>query len=119
MEDWLEEEATTTSTTSGSQNVTRDDVESILTLDSCFWAHVEGALISCKQLRDVKSSVIEKEDATRKLIEFENYVYGLLIEYAVSPEIFLSESSYMEWWDEYKEIKETSYNKTHMFYEQC
>lgn len=92
-------------------------MESILTLDSCFWAHVEEALISCKQLRDVKSSVIEKEDATRKLIEFENYVYGLLIEYAVSPEIFLSESSYMEWWNEYKEIKGTSYNKTHMFYE--
>ncbi|CAK8533679.1 unnamed protein product [Lathyrus sativus] len=110
LENWLVEEATTQSTTSDSQNVTRDDVESILTLDSCFWAYVEEALISCKQLRDVKSSVNEKEDATRKLIEFEKYVYGLLMEYAVSPEIFLSESSYMKWWNEYKEIKGTSYS---------
>lgn len=67
----------------------------------------------------MKSNVIKKEDATRKLIAFENHVYGLLIEYVVSQEIFLSESSYMEWWNEYKEIKGTSYNKTHMFYEQC
>ncbi|XP_058773177.1 senescence-associated carboxylesterase 101-like isoform X1 [Vicia villosa] len=110
LEDWLVEEATTNSYTNGSQNVTRDDVESILTLDSCFWAHVEEALISCKQLRDEKSSVIEKKDATRKLIEFENYVYGLLMEYAVSPEIFLSGSSYMQWWNEYKEIKGTLYS---------
>ncbi|XP_012568102.1 senescence-associated carboxylesterase 101 isoform X2 [Cicer arietinum] len=110
LEDWLIEEATTTK--SGSNKVTRENVESILTLDSCFWAHVEEALISCKQLKGVKFSVIEKEDAKRKLVEFENYVYGLLMEYAVSPEIFLSESSYMEWWNDYKEIKGTSYSSS-------
>jgi hypothetical protein len=114
LEDWLEEEATTK--TSGSQNVTRDNVGSILTLDSCFWAHVEEALISCKQLKDVKSNIIEKEEATRKLVEFENYVYGLLMEYAVSPEIFLSESSYMAWWNQYKEIKGSLYSSKFTYF---
>jgi hypothetical protein len=115
LEDWLVEEATA-KTTSGSQNVTRDNVESILTLDSCFWAHVEEALISCKQLKDVKSNIIEKEEATRKLVEFENYVYGLLMEYAVSPEIFLSESSYMAWWNQYKEIKGSLYSSKFTYF---
>ncbi|AES74541.2 putative carboxylesterase [Medicago truncatula] len=104
LEDWLVEAAATTT----SSNVTKDKVESILTLDSCFWAYVEEALISCKKL-DEKLSDIEKDEATRKLVEFENYVYGLLKEYAVSPEIFLSESSYMAWWSQYKKIKAASY----------
>ena len=105
LEDWFVEAA---ATTIGS-NVTKDKVESILTLDSCFWAHVEEALISCKKLNE-KSSDIEKDEATRKLVKFENYVYGLLKEYAVSPEIFLGESSYMAWWNQYKKIKGISYS---------
>jgi len=106
LEDWLVEAPAT----SGSNNVTRENVESILTLDSCFWAHVEEALISCKKIMNAKSSAIEKDEARRKLIEFENYVYALLKEYAVSPEIFLSESSYMAWWSQYKKIKGDSYS---------
>ncbi|KAJ1381085.1 Fungal lipase-like domain [Sesbania bispinosa] len=107
LEEWLKEE---TKATSGSNNTSRNNVESILTMDSCFWAYVEEALLSCKQLEDVQSSLMEKEEATRKLFEFEKYVYGLLTNYAVSPEIFLAESSYMTWWNEYKAIKGTSYS---------
>ena len=85
-------------------------MESILTFDSCFWAHVEEAILSCKVLKDEQSSVTEKEEETGKLLEFEKYVYGLLTKYEVSSEIFLRQSSYMIWWNQYKAIKGTSYN---------
>ncbi|CAJ1946830.1 unnamed protein product [Sphenostylis stenocarpa] len=84
----------------------KKNVEIILTFDSCFWAHVEEALISCKELEVLK----EKEETLQKLVEFEEYVYGLLKNYAVSPEIFLARSSYMRWWNEYKAIKGASYS---------
>jgi len=43
------------------------------------------------------------------LFEFEEYIYPLLKDYAVSPEIFLAQSSYIRWWNEYKKIKGSSY----------
>jgi hypothetical protein len=43
------------------------------------------------------------------LFEFEEYVYQLLKDYAVSPDIFLAQSSYNRWWNEYKAIKGSSY----------
>ncbi|XP_061369722.1 senescence-associated carboxylesterase 101-like [Gastrolobium bilobum] len=104
LEEWLKEgkkKATSDSTTSSKKNV-----EALLTIDSCFWAHVEEALLSCKELKVSK----EKEETLKKLVEFEEYVYGLLKNYEVSPEIFLAESSYMRWWNEYKAIKGASYN---------
>ena len=51
---------------------------------------------------------MEKE--RNKLIWFENYVYGLMKNYAVSSEIFLPKSSFMKWWGEYREIMGTSYS---------
>ncbi|KAK7316404.1 hypothetical protein VNO77_35418 [Canavalia gladiata] len=81
-------------------------VELILTTDSCFWAHVEEALLSCQELKVVE----EKQDTLWKLVQFEDYVYSLLRNYEVSSEIFLPQSSYMRWWNEYKEIKGTAYN---------
>ncbi|KAL2977219.1 hypothetical protein AAZX31_13G054500 [Glycine max] len=109
LEEWLEEEK---KDTSDSNSTNKKNVESILTFDSCFWAHVEEAILSCKVLEDVQSSVTEKEEETGKLLEFEKYVYGLLTKYEVSSEIFLEHSSYMTWWNQYKAIKnkETSYN---------
>ena len=83
-------------------------MEALLTFDSCFWAHVEEALLSCKELEVVR----EKEETLKKLVEFEEYVYELLRNYVVSPEIFLAQSSYMRWWNEYQAIKGTSYNST-------
>ncbi|XP_030553594.2 senescence-associated carboxylesterase 101-like [Rhodamnia argentea] len=71
-----------------------------VTEDSCFWAHVEEARISCRLLNTggLNSTEIEK------LVEFEKYVMGLLKDYAVSPDIFLESSSYMQWWREYEDI---------------
>ncbi|XP_061369746.1 senescence-associated carboxylesterase 101-like [Gastrolobium bilobum] len=108
LDDWLKEG--TTKATCDLNSTSKMNVEALLTIDSCFWAHVEEALLMCKLLKDAQSSVTEKEEACRKLLEFEEYVYGLLKNYAVSIEIFLKESSYMIWWNEYKAIKGTSYD---------
>ncbi|XP_054796769.1 senescence-associated carboxylesterase 101-like [Prosopis cineraria] len=88
----------------------RQNVRSILTLDSCFWAHVEEALISSQKLKAVASNATEKQEAVNSLDEFEKYVYGLLKKYAVSPEIFLEKSSFMRWWKEYYTIKGASHD---------
>ncbi|XP_065617821.1 senescence-associated carboxylesterase 101 [Quercus suber] len=93
---------------SGPNELKKQNVASSLTEDSCFWAHVEEARISCKLLSSGESNDMEKE--TNKLIEFENYVYSLMKNYAVSSEIFLPKSSFMTWWREYREIKGTFYH---------
>ncbi|GAU42927.1 hypothetical protein TSUD_283500 [Trifolium subterraneum] len=103
LEEWLEEDSKRTKNESNSTS--RKDVEVILTIDSCFWARVEEAILACNELKAVK----DKEEVLKKLVEFEDYVYGLLKDYSVSPEIFLSQSSYMSWWNEYKAIKGSSY----------
>ncbi|KAK7268812.1 hypothetical protein RIF29_21521 [Crotalaria pallida] len=103
LEEWLKE---TYMSATGALNRTRKhNVESILTLDSCFWSHVEEALISCKQFKSTMN-----EEARNELIEFEEYVYQSLKSYAVSPDIFLPKTSYMRWWNEYKEIMGNSYD---------
>ncbi|XP_057447510.1 senescence-associated carboxylesterase 101-like isoform X2 [Lotus japonicus] len=101
LEEWLKE-----SNGKDLESTSKKNVEAILTIDSCFWAHVEEALRSCKELKAAK----EKEEELKKLVEFEEYVYKLLKNYAVSPEIFLEKSSFMFWWMEYKGIKGTSYS---------
>ena len=89
---------------SGPNNLKKQNVASILTEDPCFWAHFEEAHISCKFLSSTESSIGEKESSKHNLIEFGNYVYNLMKNYAVSPEIFLPQSSFMQWWKEYKEL---------------
>ncbi|KAE9590411.1 hypothetical protein Lal_00028000 [Lupinus albus] len=102
LEEWLNEG--NQKTRDSLNKTSKHNVESILTLDSCFWAHVEEALIACKEFKN--------EEAKNKLDKFENYVYNLLKNYAVSPEIFLPKSSYMSWWNKYKAIKGSSYDST-------
>ncbi|KAK7316406.1 hypothetical protein VNO77_35421 [Canavalia gladiata] len=64
------------------------------------------ALLSCRE-----SMVAEEtEEALKKLVEFEEYVYGLLQDYQVSSEFCLQQCSYMRRWNEYKAIKGTAYN---------
>ncbi|XP_065636242.1 senescence-associated carboxylesterase 101-like isoform X1 [Quercus suber] len=101
LEQWLK---VTEKTASNPSQLKKQNVASSLTEDSCFWAHVEEALISCKLLSSRESSTGEKELSKHNLIEFENYVLSLMKNYAVSPEIFLPQSSFMLWWKEYEEI---------------
>ncbi|XP_014512569.1 senescence-associated carboxylesterase 101 isoform X2 [Vigna radiata var. radiata] len=96
LEKWLEEDKKEKGDSNGK---TRRNVESILTFDSCFWAKLEEALLLCGQLENSTGN----EEGKGKLVEFENYVYESLKKYEVSPEIFLKGSSYMSWWNKYKE----------------
>ncbi|KOM56810.1 hypothetical protein LR48_Vigan10g270200 [Vigna angularis] len=96
LEKWLEEDKKEKGDSKGK---TKKNVELILTFDSCFWAKLEEALLLCGQLDNLKENV----EAKGKLLEFENYVYESLKKYEVSPEIFLKGSSYMTWWNKYKE----------------
>ena len=105
LEQWQNE---TEKPASGTNNLKKQNVASILTEDSCFWAHLEEARNSCELLRRRESTDREKESAKQNLIEFGNYVYNLMQKYAVSSEIFLPQSSFMQWWSEYKKIMGTS-----------
>ncbi|KAF5746856.1 putative Senescence-associated [Tripterygium wilfordii] len=106
---WLEEEA---NKPEDSPNlVKKQNVEAILTEDSCFWANVEEAIISCRLLKDEETSDLAKELSRESLIEFEKYVMKLIKNYDVSPEIFLSKSTFMQWWKEYEGLTmRTSYD---------
>ncbi|KAM3284522.1 hypothetical protein P3S67_023321 [Capsicum chacoense] len=63
---------------------------SSLTVDSCFWAYVEEAMISCQVLKDERSSPRDQESARKKLIKFEQYVMDVINNFLVSPEIFFA-----------------------------
>ncbi|KAI6700638.1 hypothetical protein NL676_014962 [Syzygium grande] len=100
LEKWLKEYPQRPAS-SNSVNSRREKVSSnMLTEDSCFWAHVEEAIIS---VRSLKSRGPNADMEREKLIEFERYVMSLLERYVVSSEIFLEKSSYMKWWREYDE----------------
>ncbi|KAF8031788.1 hypothetical protein BT93_D0873 [Corymbia citriodora subsp. variegata] len=100
LEKWLKENPQRP-TRCDSLDLRRERVSSnVLTEDSCFWAHVEEAIIS---VRSLKSGGPDPAVEREKLVEFEQYVMSLLERYAVSSEIFLERSSYMKWWREYDE----------------
>ncbi|KAI6705813.1 hypothetical protein NL676_008775 [Syzygium grande] len=84
-------------------NSKSENIESRLTEDSCFWARVEEAIRLCISLDSGESP---NKFERRKLIKFEEYVMGLINNCAVSLDIFLEKSSYMQWWREYEKIVE-------------
>ncbi|XP_048629706.1 disease resistance protein RPP2A-like [Brassica napus] len=79
------------------------DLSDLITVDSCFWAEVEEAIIVINLL---KTNVgMKHEELIGKLARFEEYVWEMILKSEVSPEIFWEKSSFMRWWKEYKEIK--------------
>ena len=100
LEQWYEEAA---------KPPTREELDSkkqkvsvLLTEDSCFWAHVEEAILSCKSLTNANSTPELRESSWNNLVKFGEYVMEQTENYAVSPEIFLKDSCFMTWWGEYK-----------------
>lgn len=85
-------------------NKKKQNVAGNLTEDSCFWAKVEEALISCELLKDATSSIMDKQVSRDYLVNFEAYVMDQIKNYAVSPEIFLAESSFIKWWRGFQDI---------------
>ncbi|XP_049385012.1 senescence-associated carboxylesterase 101-like [Solanum stenotomum] len=94
LEEWRKED-----NPSGSGNYRRNSVS--LTEDSCFWAYVEEAIINSKRLRE--GSLEEKENATEHLVNFGEYVMKMIWSYSVSSEIFQPQSSFRNWWQEYRQ----------------
>lgn len=101
LEKWLKAADTNPS---GPTEKKKKDIANCLTEDSCFWAHVEEAIKLCKTLKISNEPLIRN-----KLIDFEQYVMQQIKNYAVSPDIFLKGSSFMQWWMEYKSVIESSY----------
>ncbi|XP_059449360.1 senescence-associated carboxylesterase 101-like isoform X2 [Corylus avellana] len=99
LEKWLSEDEKPASRPNNSK---KQNLAGGLTENSCFWAYVEEARISCNVLSNGESNDMDKHK--RSLIVFEADVMGMLNNYAVSPEIFLNRSSFMKWWKEYLEI---------------
>ncbi|XP_010254891.1 PREDICTED: senescence-associated carboxylesterase 101-like isoform X2 [Nelumbo nucifera] len=75
-----------------------------LTEDSCFWARVEDARTLLENNGGTES--VTDESMIEKMEEFENYVMDLIEKLAVSPEIFLEGSTFMQWWNQYEQILE-------------
>ena len=77
-------------------------VSVLLTDDSCFWAHVEDAILSCQSLNHANSTPEQRESSWKHLVKFGEYVTKQIENFAVSPEIFLEQSSFMKWWRMYE-----------------
>ncbi|KAF8016639.1 hypothetical protein BT93_H1996 [Corymbia citriodora subsp. variegata] len=104
LEEWLEDHQSKTSQKqAGQSNSKSKNIELSVTEDSCFWARVEEAIRLCRLLASGESL---NKSGRKKLIKFEGYVMGLINNYAVSLDIFLDGSSYMQWWREYEKILE-------------
>ncbi|KAL3723191.1 hypothetical protein ACJRO7_035379 [Eucalyptus globulus] len=99
LEQWLEEHQKQPQN-SDPNNSKIKKITSNLTEDSCFWAHVEEARITCRLLNSGGSNSAE----IKNLVDFEKYVMGLLKSHAVTSDIFLESSSYMQWWREYEDV---------------
>ncbi|XP_034704023.1 senescence-associated carboxylesterase 101-like [Vitis riparia] len=85
-------------------------VSGILTEDSLFWAHVEEAILSCESLKSANSTLEQRKSSWDNLVKFGEYVMEQIGNYAVSPEIFLGESSFMKWWGVYEDYIDASNN---------
>ncbi|GJW05387.1 senescence-associated carboxylesterase 101-like protein, partial [Tanacetum coccineum] len=79
-----------------------------LTEDSCFYAHVEEAFISLRDLKNGGSSD-NKANMEQKLKEFEEKVMCAIKDYSLSTDVFVEGSSLLRWWSEYEEYKGSSY----------
>ncbi|XP_043704900.1 senescence-associated carboxylesterase 101-like isoform X6 [Telopea speciosissima] len=109
LQTWLEEEERVAGHKRNSN--TREKAAN-LTEDSCFWADVEEAVILTKSLKNGEALRGPGESPIEKLKKFEDYVMGLINNLAVSPEIFLEESTFMQWWNEYEKIPERTHRSS-------
>jgi len=89
LQEWFEENEKTRSS-EGQRGRTK---LASLCQDSCFWAYVEEAL------KDLN------EGLHQKLEKFENYVTKMIQDRSISSDVFLEESSFVMWWQKYKQIQ--------------
>eukprot|EP00253_Pinus_taeda_P015650 PITA_15650 len=99
LQKWMEEKEKTRSSRGRSG---RTKLAS-LTQDSCFWAQVEEALKEMKKLEQGQHQKLES------LEMFEGYAIKIINDRNISSDVFLEGSSFMEWWNEWKEYKQSRF----------
>eukprot|EP01018_Ginkgo_biloba_P007342 Gb_37859 [translate_table: standard] len=99
LQKWMEEKE---KTRNGREKKGRTKLAS-LTQDSCFWAYLEEALQS---LSNLKQEQHQNQVSTlkEKLQKFEEKVKKMIDDHSISSEIFLPQSSFIKWCQEYKQI---------------
>ncbi|GLJ28868.1 hypothetical protein SUGI_0568990 [Cryptomeria japonica] len=97
LEKWMKEKE---QTRTGRDKKDRTKFAS-LTLDSCFWAHLEEAYQALTSLQQVQGQHQVMNASLQESREFENYIWGMIRDKSISAEIFLMESSFMLWWEQY------------------
>ncbi|GLJ28539.1 hypothetical protein SUGI_0561530 [Cryptomeria japonica] len=99
LEKWMKEKERTRAST-GRGKKGRTNFAS-LTEDSIFWARLEEArkaLINIQQEQDKKAPLQES-------LEFETYAGSMIKDKSISAEVFLEQSSFMIWWQQYSNIQ--------------
>lgn len=86
LEKWMKEKE---KTRTGERKKGRTSFAS-LTEDTVFWARVEEA---CKALISLQEE------------EFEKYVWSMIKDKSISTEVFLEQSSFMIWWQQYSNVQ--------------
>jgi len=95
LQKWMEEKEKTRSSISQGLRTKRAS----LTLDSRFWAYVEEAR---KDLANLKRG---QHQRLQNLEKFEEYVTTMEKALSISSDVFMKGSSFMIWWEEWKEYK--------------
>ncbi|XP_059077747.1 lipase-like PAD4 [Cryptomeria japonica] len=77
-----------------------------LTEDSCFWAHVEEAAKDLTNLQqEQERHQVINAHLKESLETFEVYVSKMIEEKSISKDVFLEQSSFMIWWNKYREFQ--------------
>ncbi|CAN1218783.1 Senescence-associated carboxylesterase 101 [Linum perenne] len=111
LEKWLQED-NAAKPGSSSMKINKKNRAGNFTEDSCFWANVEEARISCRLLKAATTGEGERRLSESYLLQFEEYVMEMIRNNAVDPEIFLEKSSFMKWWAEFQEIVGKNHSST-------
>ncbi|XP_057826072.2 lipase-like PAD4 [Cryptomeria japonica] len=97
LEKWLKEKD---QTRAGRDNKYRTKFAS-LTLDSCFWARIEEACQALTNLQKEQDQHQVLNASLQECLEFENYIWDIISNKSISVEVFLEQSSFMNWWKQY------------------
>ncbi|XP_057826071.2 protein EDS1B [Cryptomeria japonica] len=77
-----------------------------LTLDSCFWAHLEDACQELKCLQQAQDQHQGINALLQESQEFENYIWGMIRDKSISVEVFGEQSIFMSWWEQYSNLRQ-------------
>ncbi|XP_048133389.1 senescence-associated carboxylesterase 101-like isoform X2 [Rhodamnia argentea] len=104
LEVWLEDHQKGTKKEKGRPDGPSKSKVVNVTEDSCFWAHVEEAILSCSRRGKTRAPPPSVDPEGKKPFNFGEHVMDLIERKKVSSDIFFEKSRYMQWWREYREM---------------